>query len=235
MVDAMPSLAAVGLFAASLGWLLVRRTYLLVALLWLVIPMCWRLSSSLYIDLSGPIYSEQLMQHVGPGHSTALLVLDYITVLAVFALVVPRTFPGAAVEPPRWQQLNNLFFVLGVVLLVATYLDMLRIGPIPLLSGIERYDYARQYAGVLHVVFFRFGDVAALGLGATGWAIMTATYVPMLRLYRLHPVRALGLPFVALLYVAMTVDSAWQHQAGRGAAWKGRIGGGVTSVPSEPS
>jgi hypothetical protein len=34
-----------------------------------------------------------------------------------------------------------------------------------LFSGIERYDYAREHAGYLHAVLFRFGDVAALTLG----------------------------------------------------------------------
>ncbi len=60
------------------------------------------------------------------------------------------------------------------------------------------------------------------GAGLAGWAIMTVTYVPVLRLYRLSPLRAPGLPLVALLYAAMTVDSARRHYAGRGGEWKGR-------------
>jgi hypothetical protein len=51
---------------------------------------------------------------------------------------------------------------------------------------------------------------------------MSLTYLPMLRLYRLSPLRAPGLPLIALLYTAMTVDSARRHYAGRGAEWKGR-------------
>ncbi|WP_218003677.1 glycosyltransferase [Actinomadura latina] len=62
----------------------------------------------------------------------------------------------------------------------------------------------------------------ALAAGAPAWAIMTLTYVPMLRFYGLSPLRALGLPAVALMYAAMTVDSARRHRAGRGGAWKGR-------------
>ncbi|TDB97527.1 glycosyltransferase [Actinomadura sp. 7K534] len=61
---------------------------------------------------------------------------------------------------------------------------------------------------------------AAAGLLA--WTIMAATYVPMLRFYRLSPLRAPALPLVALMYAAMTVDSARRHRAGRGGAWKGR-------------
>jgi hypothetical protein len=51
---------------------------------------------------------------------------------------------------------------------------------------------------------------------------MTVTFVPVLRLYRLSPLRAPALPFVALLYTAMTADSARRHYAGRGGEWKGR-------------
>jgi hypothetical protein len=62
----------------------------------------------------------------------------------------------------------------------------------------------------------------AAGAGLAGWALMSASYLPMLRLYRLSPLRAPGLPLTALLYAAMTVDSARRHYAGRGAEWKGR-------------
>jgi hopene-associated glycosyltransferase HpnB len=62
----------------------------------------------------------------------------------------------------------------------------------------------------------------AAGAGLAGWALMAASYLPMLRLYRLSPLRAPGLPLIALLYAAMTADSARRHYAGRGAEWRGR-------------
>jgi hopene-associated glycosyltransferase HpnB len=60
------------------------------------------------------------------------------------------------------------------------------------------------------------------GAGLAGWALMSVSFVPMLRLYRLSPLRAPGLPLIALLYAAMTADSARRHYAGRGAQWRGR-------------
>jgi hypothetical protein len=51
---------------------------------------------------------------------------------------------------------------------------------------------------------------------------MTVTYLPVLRLYGLSPLRAPCLPLIALLYATMTVDSARRHRAGRGGEWKGR-------------
>jgi len=66
----------------------------------------------------------------------------------------------------------------------------------------------------------------AAGAGLAGWALMSLSYLPMLRLYRLSPLRAPGLPLIALLYAAMTADSARRHYAGRGAQWKGRTNRG---------
>jgi hypothetical protein len=69
------------------------------------------------------------------------------------------------------------------------------------------------------------GGVAAgwlAGAGLAGWAIMAVSYLPILRLYRLSPARAPGLPVIAVMYAAMTVDSARRYHAGRGGQWKGR-------------
>jgi hopene-associated glycosyltransferase HpnB len=60
------------------------------------------------------------------------------------------------------------------------------------------------------------------GAGLAGWGLMSLSYLPMLRLYRLSPLRAPGLPLIALLYAAMTADSARRHYAGHGAEWRGR-------------
>jgi hopene-associated glycosyltransferase HpnB len=58
--------------------------------------------------------------------------------------------------------------------------------------------------------------------GLVGWALMTASYVPMLRLYRLSAFRAPALPLIAVLYAAMTADSARRHYSGRAVSWRGR-------------
>ncbi|MFI9048780.1 glycosyltransferase [Streptomyces sp. NPDC053427] len=69
------------------------------------------------------------------------------------------------------------------------------------------------------------GNAAVAALGGAAWAVMCGTYLPMLRYYRLPLWTAPLLPFTALLYLLMTVDSAVQHYRGRGAAWKGRTYG----------
>ena len=62
--------------------------------------------------------------------------------------------------------------------------------------------------------------LAAAGLA--GWAMMAVSYVPILRLYRLSLLRAPCLPLIAMLYAAMTADSARRYHLGRGGQWKGR-------------
>ncbi len=58
--------------------------------------------------------------------------------------------------------------------------------------------------------------------GAAAWAAMALTQAPVLRRYRLSPLRGLALPAVAAIYAGMTIDSARRHATGRGGTWKGR-------------
>ena len=89
-------------------------------------------------------------------------------------------------------------------------------------------------AGGLALVIARPGPGSAgeadglTAVGLTGWAIMSATYLPMLRLYRLSPLRAPSLPLIAALYAAMTVSSANRYYRGRAGEWKGR------TIPAAP-
>ena len=67
-----------------------------------------------------------------------------------------------------------------------------------------------------------FGWWWLFGVGGLAWLIMSATFVPVLRLYELPLWRAPLLPAIAVLYAGMTLDSARRHWLGRGGAWKGR-------------
>lgn len=67
------------------------------------------------------------------------------------------------------------------------------------------------------------GCNVAAGLGASAWLLMTASYLPVIRFYRLSPLWALTLPFAATFYMGATLHSAFAYWSGRGGAWKGRI------------
>ncbi|GHF53200.1 hopene-associated glycosyltransferase HpnB [Amycolatopsis bartoniae] len=75
---------------------------------------------------------------------------------------------------------------------------------------------------VLTVAGALLPDTPTCAFSAAAWLVMTLTFVPMLRYYRLNPAAAPLLPVTATLYLLMTLDSAVRHWRGRGAEWKGR-------------
>ncbi len=74
------------------------------------------------------------------------------------------------------------------------------------------------------------GSAAAAAAGLAGWLLITALAAPTFRLYQGRAGWsgigwAMLTPLAAMLYTAMTVDSARRHWLGRGGAWKGRTYG----------
>jgi len=69
-------------------------------------------------------------------------------------------------------------------------------------------------------------DAVALTLALAAWGLMALSFRSTLALYGKGPQMAPLLPLAGLLYTLMTIDSAYRHARGRGAAWKGRVGVG---------
>jgi hopene-associated glycosyltransferase HpnB len=59
-------------------------------------------------------------------------------------------------------------------------------------------------------------------LGAIAWGLMAFALRPILRFYGVSRWWGLAMPAIAFVYLAFTLDSAWQHWRGRGGMWKGR-------------
>ena len=59
-------------------------------------------------------------------------------------------------------------------------------------------------------------------IAAAACMLMFATYVPMLRLYRVNILSAVALPFASLFYLWATIYSASNYWRGQGGEWKGR-------------
>ena len=79
---------------------------------------------------------------------------------------------------------------------------------------------AVTYLAPVALAVFAGGWAQLFGLGA--WLAMACTFQPTLRFYRVSPLWGLALPAIAAMYMAFTVDSAYQHVRGRGGMWKGR-------------
>ena len=107
-------------------------------------------------------------------------------------------------------------------LLLCTALGMLflyAVGPAALVAGLVASAFAVP------------GAVTLAWLGLAAWGLMGLSFLPILRHHGAGRWPAFLLPWAGVLYVAMTVDSAWRHAAGRGGSWKGRTHG-VADVPT---
>lgn len=80
------------------------------------------------------------------------------------------------------------------------------------------------YLAPIFLLFTHHPETRLLGLAA--WALMTMSYLPTIRFYRLSPLWAPTLPFAASFYSYATVLSAVRFWLGRGGQWKGRAAAG---------
>jgi hopene-associated glycosyltransferase HpnB len=65
-------------------------------------------------------------------------------------------------------------------------------------------------------------DPTAKVLAAAAWALMTLSFLPTVRFFRLSPLWALLLPLAAFFYTYATWLSALRYWLGKGGLWKGR-------------
>ena len=65
-------------------------------------------------------------------------------------------------------------------------------------------------------------NASAFIAAAAAWGIMSALFIPTLRLYDRSPFLSLALPLAGFLYALMTLASALRYWRGRGGEWKGR-------------
>ena len=75
-----------------------------------------------------------------------------------------------------------------------------------------------------------FAAGVAQFLGIFTWLLMAFAFKPTLRFYGLSRLWGLALPAIAAIYMAFTMDSAYQHARGRGGMWKGRAQANVSEL-----
>ncbi len=111
----------------------------------------------------------------------------------------------------------------------------------PAIADIRRMVSRSAYAQLHYSPLMLIGTVAGLALtylapvalalfargvpqfvGIFTWLLMAFAFRRTLRFYGLSILWAPLLPAIAVMYMAFTVDSAYQHARGRGGMWKGR-------------
>ena len=90
----------------------------------------------------------------------------------------------------------------------------------PLLLAGTVLGLALTYLAPVALALFAAGTAQFIGIFT--WLLMAFAFRPTLRFYGLWLPWALALPAIAAIYVAFTLDSAYQHARGRGGMWKGR-------------
>jgi hopene-associated glycosyltransferase HpnB len=94
----------------------------------------------------------------------------------------------------------------------------------PLLLAGTVLGLALSYLAPVALALFAVGFAQFAGLFA--WASMAIAFRPILRFYGMSSfgswLWAAALPAIAAMYMAFTLDSAYQHARGRGGMWKGR-------------
>ena len=99
-----------------------------------------------------------------------------------------------------------------------------QLGYSPFLLAGTVFGLALTYLAPVALTLFADGFAQFAGLFA--WALMANAFRPILRFYGMSGLRswlwAAALPAIAAMYMAFTLDSAYQHARGRGGMWKGR-------------
>ena len=193
------------LFAFAVLWglrLLVRyRTAAALAATFLLFSFFTRTLSLAYVDIAGPLYSEQLDRMVGGAPSMPLFATSVLVLMAALAYVF-RPAVLAKVRMPlslqrrRTDVTRLILLFIAVTFVMSLYVDMLRRGVVPLLAGMDRLEYNANIAGPLHEWLAEMGFLLAGTLGA-GFCL------PRLQ-GRDFDARFLALYLLVLMYFALT-------------------------------
>lgn len=119
---------------------------------------------------------------------------------------------------------------------------ILSLRPYPKVEDIRRMVARSAYAQLRYSPWLLFGTAFGMGFlylapplliltgsypaflfAALAYGLMALSFQPTLRFYHRSRLWGLALPLIAAAYLGFTLDSAYQHGAGRGGLWKGRV------------
>lgn len=119
---------------------------------------------------------------------------------------------------------------------------VLSLRPYPKVEDIRRMVARSAYAQLHYSPLLLLGTIIGMSVlylapplliltaSYPAWFFSTAAYLlmalsfqPTLRFYHRSPLWGFALPLIAAAYLIFALDSAYQHSAGRGGLWKGRV------------
>jgi len=143
----------------------------MIASSFIIFVLIFRIISITYIDFFGPVYAAQLYRHIGGiGSPMPFLALSVLTFLLALSIIfrpkkLQQVLALPLVSPPYAMLGSKIFFLFLSIFTFLLYADMVWIGHIPFVEKMERYDYARLYAGSLHHIIIDYGFLLAGMLG----------------------------------------------------------------------
>jgi hypothetical protein len=175
ILSGLPSVLAAATVLGAIFWIAVRRPGLGLIFFLFFFAFAWRTSSALVIDLFGPLFSDQLDRHIGPGMSAVPLAIaqGFVIVAVLFSFrrqrLQRRFVQGDLGLGNRLSggnfNLSDLCFLAVTLFVFALWAELLVKGRIPLFEGMERFDYSQKYGGPLHHALLRWGPMLAFQLG----------------------------------------------------------------------
>lgn len=184
----------------TLLWMVKARPAAILAGLLIFFSLSYRVIDIIYLDLFGPVYATELTRFVGGNSASFFFVASFMCVAIPFSFVLRDSSILADIPAPLpasgyLEAASRLGFAAVFILIAALYLDMLRIGTIPLFTGMDRLEYD-GIAGLLHKPVYNLGFIPAAALGIL-------TVVPRLQ-GRFYNVFAIALFIALLAYWAFT-------------------------------
>lgn len=166
----MISIAAAAAYFWILWKLCRKYPWAGVTLTFLIFSFTWRVVSAAYIDLDGPIFADELGFDVGPGTSTPFFVASVLLVLGTIMAFQARMTPqkhkfGMTLLGMSPKFISGLALAGAIAWQILIYGEMLYIGTIPLLEGMDRLTYQDNLAGPLYEIAYSHGFLYSIVLG----------------------------------------------------------------------
>lgn len=188
-------------FAALYLFLLWKKQrHVFFAAFFILFGLIYRIIDVTYLDLFGPVYAIELERYVGGnGAAPAFILSCFAFLLPLTSLLrrdrLVRDIAGRQTETTYHIMIRKAAFVGLSALVLFLYVDMLRIGTIPLFSGMDRLEYSR-IAGYLHGPAYEMNFLISATIGVFA-------FLP--RLFgKQYSLSCIGLMIALLCYWALT-------------------------------
>jgi hopene-associated glycosyltransferase HpnB len=119
------------------------------------------------------------------------------------------------------REYNSLDTIWDMV--ARTAFTQLNYSPLLLVGTLIGMSLIYLAAPVSLILGFWLQNYVIISLSLMIWLLMSLSYFPTIKLYKIAPFWCFSLPLIALLYNLMTIDSALRHYQGKGGYWKGRV------------